>query len=104
MPDSLKAQVRDYQTSLRRCLFWSYFICTCKFPIYVCGFNKLDPHLYVPSTSAGFHYVPTAREQYKPADVHIDSKVRHVLCYAVSITLLLRVFRHVVLQKPWCYE
>ena len=51
-------------------------------------------YMYMLSTRPKSYYVPSARVQYKPAEVRTDSKVWHVLPHAVSVIPPFRVSRH----------
>ena len=65
------------------------------FALYV----KFNPHVYVPSTRAEFHYFPSACMKCKPAEVRTGSKLRHVLRHAVSVTPPLKISRHAVIPN-----
>ena len=68
--------------------------------MHVRAFIKNILQVYVPRARSRLLCVPSTSEQYRTADMRIDSKVRLLLRHAVHITQLFRVSRHAVIAKP----
>ena len=61
--------------------------------------HVLRDHIDGSSSNLEFYYVPSRHVGYRSADVRTNSKLRSVLCHAVSITLQLWVSRHGIIPN-----